>query len=480
MSRVVFQLSGNAIGGAPNGISISLEEPADLEALDQPFQAPPTATVLAPPNGQPMKEQGLALYTAVQAHPRLSLHLGAALLSTDERFPVYVEIGPGSGVEGLPWEALCTPTGTYLALDKKIALARLVRSRAPEVPFHDLVAPIKIAAVLSCQGETGADELAAIRAAATTAGPDLVRILLLSGEEKLIEDALAEIAAGTAPELEAAELIPGTASELGARIAAFDPHILHFFCHGTASPTPRLQIALKDDFVPGAQASGLKLEASQFADFRDIRNTSDRPWLVVLNCCEGGAADPASTARSLALDLTFDGVAAAVIGMREPVTTTVATILTTKLYDALLSDLAGRLTAPAPGVAVVDWARLAVDARDALATDLHRNLSRSDAAASTKEWTLPVVYLRPQQFWVQAKAAAPVAAPGGDAAPEAAAEDDIEDRTKRLEFTALLQALAAMQEGQGAEFMNRARERLRQLSTDLDVDLPAEAFGAVQ
>jgi hypothetical protein len=81
---------------------------------------------------------------------------------------------------------------------------------------------------------------------------------------------------------------------------------------------------------------------------------------------------------------------------------------------------------------------------------------------------------------VQAKAAAPVAAPGGDAAPEAAAEDDIEDRTKRLEFTALLQALAAMQEGQGAEFMNRARERLTQLSTDLDVDLPAEAFGAVQ
>ena len=432
------------------------------------------------PGAEVVKEQGLALYTAVQAHPRLSAHLGAALLSADERFPVYVEIGPGSGVEGLAWEALCAPDGTYFALDKKIALARLVRSRAPEVPLHELAAPIKIAAVLSCQGETGADELAAIRAAARAAGPGLVSILLLSGEEALIETALADIAAGTAPELEAAELIPGTVSELGARIAEFDPHVLHFFCHGSATPTPRLQIALKDGFIPGAQASGLKLEASQFVEFRDTRKTSDRPWLVVLNCCEGGAADPTSAARSLALDLTFDGVAAAVIGMREPVTPTVATMLTTKLYDALLRDLSGRLTEQASGVAAVDWARLAVDARNALATDLHGNLSRSEAAATTKEWTLPVVYLRPQQFWVQTKAAAPVAAPGDPVVRGAARDASMESRTKRLEFTALLQALAAMQEGQGVEFMNRARERLTQLSTELGVDLPPGAFEAGQ
>jgi hypothetical protein len=474
MNRVVFQLVGNALGGA-QGVSISLEEPADLQALDQPFRVTPEfhAAMLPGDNGF-VKKQGLALFEAVQAHPRVSAHLGTALSSTDERYPVYVEIGPGSGVENFPWEALCSPDGIFLALDKKIALARLVRSRAPEVPFHELTAPIKIAAVLSCQGETAAHELAAIRDAARAAGPGLVKILLLSGEEGLIVQALADMDSGQAPELIAAELLPGTVSELGARIASFQPHILHFFCHGSATPTPRLQIARKDDFVPGAQASGLKLESSQFGEFRDISKIGDRPWLVVLNCCEGGAADPASDARSLALDLTYDGVAAAVIGMREPVSPSVATLLTAKVYAALLGELAVRLTHPTAGVAALDWARLAVGARNALATDLHPGATLSEAAASTKEWTLPVVYLRPQQFWVQAPAAPAVLDPD---APEALMAGSVEARTKRLEFTALLQTLDAMQEGQGGEFMALALARLKDLSKELGIDLPPAALG---
>jgi hypothetical protein len=486
MSRVVFQLIGNSMGGAERGVSISLEEPADFEALDQPFQlaSDTFAAAVLPGDNRLVKRQGLALFEAIQAHPRVSAHLGAALSSTDERYPVYVEIGPGSGVESFPWEALCTPDGTYLALDKKIALARLVRSRAPEVPFHELAAPIKIAAVLSCQGATAAQELAAIRTAATSAarqlaggvaaGDGLVKILLLSGEEELIVQALADMNDGKAPELEAAELIPGTVSELAARIAAFQPHILHFFCHGSATPTPRLQIALKDDFVPGAQGSGLKVESSQLHEFRDISKISDRPWLVVLNCCEGGAADPMSDARSLALDLTYDGVAAAVIGMREPVTPIVATVLTAKMYAALLGELARHLSDPMAGVAPLDWARLAVGARNALATDLYPDRTLSEAAATTKEWTLPVVYLRPQQFWL--KASAPPAGLAADA-PMTPDGGNFEARTKRLEFTALLRTLGAMQEEQGAEFIARAMARLSELSKELGVDLPPETFG---
>ena len=47
-------------------------------------------------------------------------------------------------------------------------------------------------------------------------------------------------------------------------------------------------------------------------DTRD--EDDDRPWLVVLNSCEGAAVGDAADARSLALSLAQRGIAPAVVG----------------------------------------------------------------------------------------------------------------------------------------------------------------------
>ena len=78
------------------------------------------------------------------------------------------------------------------------------------------------------------------------------------------------------------------------------------------------------------------------------------------------------------------GVAPAVVGMREPVSSDTANLLTKALYTKLLTDLKERFNEAAESVKPLDWPRLVVAARDKLAR-ARPGLVLSQAAASTKD-----------------------------------------------------------------------------------------------
>ncbi|MGW2091083.1 CHAT domain-containing protein [Promicromonospora sukumoe] len=455
MSRVVFQLSAFGEEGATTPL-VRLVEPVDDLALDRTFDCPDDAAADA---ADVNAREGDRLYRALAAHEQLGDQLAVALHSAERRFPVYAEILPRSGADALPWETLRFPgDGPYLALEDKYALARVVRTTAPPVPLYQLEPPLKILAVLSCLGLGAAAELRELRAAALDAGPGMARLLVVVSEEELATGLQAEIDAGTAPEVAGVHLVPPDHHDLVRLVNDFKPHVLHLFCHGSTVPVPHVQLALKQDWAAADPGIGLALEKEQFAKF--TWDTDGGPWLVVLNCCEG-AASSGDGATSLARDLVTKGVAPAAVGMREPIRSAVASTLTQGLYGALLGELAARTKAGATQSAPLDWAALLVAARNRLVSRLGAGMTPAQARDQNREWTLPALYLRWEEFQLQLVAPRD---PGG--APRAGPE---QVRAWRLEVAALQSLLAALPPGQGEAFRVGAAARIAELAALLGV-----------
>lgn len=490
MNRVVFRLSGQRGPDMNQYVAISLEEPADLADAGWPFPCRPDEEPFAhravPPTA------GNLLFEGVTKHPQLTDHLKAARISDAERYPVYVDIGPTSGAEVYPWEALRFPDGPYLSLDRKIALARMVRSSAPVVDFYTLEPPVRIAAVLSCLGVSAAEELAALREVAAEFGPGRAELLVIASEEQLVEGLRSEIEAGTASPVTDARYVPPDAEGLGDLLSEFGPHVLHLFCHGSTESTPHLQIALRNDWDHPTPGAGLTLEAQQFHLLK--RRVSDKPWLVVLNCCEGAAPPPGVEGHSLAFSLAFQGVAPVVIGMREPVTAPLASTVTRRLYTRLAHVLSACLDGPAM-LAPMDWAAMLVPVRSALVQDLYPGRVFGEAADSTLEWTLPVLYVPPREFRLQTRGLAGTEtleredAPAnfGGAAAEASAGRSFADeeqpapplptdgsaealRVARLELIALRTLRRDLPEGQAPALRAGIEARIAELSHTLGLE----------
>jgi CHAT domain len=490
MNRIVVQLGSSV---APNGdpfLSISLEEPSVFGSQTLPFlcsaaDAEFAALRAAELASDSIKVAGGKLFKALADHPDIAGYLTTALQTgAGGRYPVFVEIATPAGAEALPWEALCTPTGEYLGLDERWAVARIVDPHVPGAPFYTLTPPLRVAAVLSCLGIPAAGELAALRAAVRRAGPEHVQLLVVASEEQLIVDLRAEMDAGTAPEVAAAELVPPDLEQLQQLVVAFGPHVLHLFCHGSLKGSPHIALARKSDWTAAAPTSGILAEARDFHGFTG--KTDDLPWLVVLNCCEGAGVAAEPDSQSLALALAIEGIAPAVVGMREPVVSDTANVLTKTLYSKLFSDLAARIGAAGRAPQPLDWPCAVVAARDRLAR-VHDGVVLSEAAASTKEWTLPVMYVRPDEFRLQVvpvpEPAPPPVLPapmppvppapgGGDAAPPSVVDESNVTRATRLEIEALHTLLVSLPPDQAPELKAEADNRITELTATLRVDLP--------
>jgi hypothetical protein len=410
--RLVFQLADSIGLDNTQHVEISLEEPSVFGSMARPFGAraeDPVYLALQGPEPVPdaVKEAGRQLYDAVVMHPELAQYLATALQTQlPQRFPIFVEIATGSGVEALPWETLCTPDGNFLGLDERWSIGRIVDGPATATPYWHLSPPLRIAAVLSCLGVPAADEWRALMNAVASAPALDVQLLVVVSEEQLYDQIKAEIDGGKAPGA-LVEFVPAEPEELQSMVRAFRPHLLHFFCHGSADGSPHLQIAVKSDWVVGAPNDSLLLEAREIRDF--TAPTNDPPWAVVLNCCESAMAGSAQDLQSLALRLVYDGGVPAVVGMREPVLSDDASLFANAFYSRLLGDLATYVTGGTAAAdssvggkddnGSIDWAQLVVSARTKLAKK-NKGLTLSQAAASTKQWTLPVVYVRPAPFAV--------------------------------------------------------------------------------
>jgi CHAT domain-containing protein len=405
--RLVFELSDSV---APDGsplVEIALKEPRVWGSPRQPFPYRGNEPIFlglatVPLADAALRTVGRTLYDAVAAHPPLADTFAEALRTQPPaRYPLFVEIDSASQVESLPWEALCGADGTFLGLDERWAIGRMIDAARPPAAPRDLVLPMKITAVLSALHVPADQEWQALWDSIGTVPELPVELLVLASE-----DDLAETIAGVTPPAGVTvtvEQVPESTEALQARIRAFNPHVLHFFCHGSAGRRqPYLQVAVRSDWVT-ATTHSLYLEAGQFRDLTE--RTSDRPWLLVLNCCESAAAGPRDNLQSLALMLVRDAALPAVVGMREPVSSIDASTFTRAFYTALLSEVDGRRAGTVPADEPLNWARYAVRARTTL-LDRHQ-MPRTEAAESTREWTLPVVYLRPDPFVVTVPAPAP-------------------------------------------------------------------------
>ena len=473
MDRIVIQL-----GRSKDDVWFALREPAPQEEVTHTLTCAVTDPDFAALRGvkigaDSVKVAGSRLFQELVTKQDIQQHLTTALATAvGGRLPIAIKMGTTLGVEALPWEAMCAPSGDYLGLDERWALARMVQPRTEGAPFYLLTPPVKIAAVLSCLDISAQGELDALRAAIQRAGGRHVQLLVVTSEDRLYMDLEAELKAATWPCETRLEMVPGDLAGLHRLVSDFGPHVLHFFCHGSLEASAHLLIAKKEDWCLHPRVSSITAEAGEFSGFTS--RTGEPPWITVLNCCEGAGVTSADS-QSLARTLVAEGVTAAAVGMREPVVDTTANQLTEALYGELLSELATRIeaaeTTPANAtLQPLDWPRLLVAARERLASV--RGKPKRVAAGSRKEWTLPVIYVRPQDFLLQVSEPAVVGGGGPRGRLGGERANEVDERAARLEIQLLQTLLTDLPPEQAGVLKGDAMKRIKVLSGQLGVELP--------
>jgi hypothetical protein len=332
-----------------------------------------------------VRTAGNRLYAGLAGgHPDIGQALTQATgAQPGDRRPLYVQLRAGAEAEQIPWETICLPDGTFLGLDDRWSVARTVISQVPQSGIRAFEPPLRVAALLSCFGIPAEQEWAEL-AAAVERSPVPVKLLVFAGEPQLqdtVADSPLDVEVAGLPD-------PGYVDQLKRKIASFRPHVLHFFCHGSTDQGAHLELATTADWDRGRPDTSLFLEAAAIGDFSD---PVDRSWLAVLNCCEGAASH--EQLYSLARDLIVEAGFPAVVGMREPILSDDATSFSRAFYPALFAAVADRAAA---GAGPLDWSALLVDPRRNLVQ--RRGGVFGASAAKRREWTLPVLYLRTDDF----------------------------------------------------------------------------------
>ena len=382
---------------------MALSEPAELDGVGIRFACPPdeqsfVALSTGQLAGDAVQVAGQRLYEPVSEHERIKEKLNEALgAESGERAPIFVKLRTAGHAEALPWETLCSPDGNFLGLDERWSLARIVEPTRRGPKRFEMTLPIRIAAVLSCLGVPAYGELAALCDAMVESRLANYTQLLVFTSEEDVYNKVQQKMASTPGRFESfnVRFVPNDLDELCDSIKSFEPHVLHFFCHGSKSDAS-IEVATKSSWQTNPVKGLLSIGARQFQGFR--QGMAELPWLITLNCCEGAGVDTSTTdTRSVAFDLVYYGIAPAVVGMREAITSRTANVLTRVFYRQLLNDLAGLRNSEARDPEV-DWARLVAAAREAVAL---KSGTLATASRSTKQWTLPVLYVRPSEFAIQ-------------------------------------------------------------------------------
>lgn len=309
-------------------------------------------------------------------------------VEVDERHSLYFLI-LADEAERLSWESLCDDQGRFLALDPRWPIARMADSGRdhPETP-RVFSPPLKAMAVLSALNRDAAPQWKRLYKAVERARKNGLDIVLATvvGQETLHDAILEEIQKGTVVGVELSPM-PGKVNELEVLMKDFKPHILHFFCHGSASSgEPWLELATFND--EGGDTSSVVIDISTLMNMRALRNA----WLVTLNCCEGGKA---AELHSMAYRLVADGGVPVAVGMMEPIDVTDAHEFCGAFYPAVFDILKETLDATeAGGFAELSWAEALQPSRVALSNN-------HQPATDNRQWTLPVFYVQPRSFQLQ-------------------------------------------------------------------------------
>src|SRR5207245_700381 len=160
-----------------------------------------------------------------------------------------------------------------------------------------------------------------------------MRLRLLVGDDETREKIDAAIASG----LDWIEVshIEKTGTRVIQDVMAWEPNILHFFCHGIVDASEQsLELATGGDYAdPEATSGSVRIHTKQLFDMgQKLPNT----WLLTLNCCSSGQA--AEDLQSMTHQAVSGGFPAAV-AMLEPVDAADAYEFTRAFYSELFEEV---------------------------------------------------------------------------------------------------------------------------------------------
>jgi hypothetical protein len=242
----------------------------------------------------------------------------------------------------IPWEFLCEPgaLGGFLGLDERLTLSRILPSaRPPQETFSAQQEPLRLLLVISRPHDLG-----------PVIDEDTVRELL-------------QLERSQAGRIQLQSLRQPTRASLQEKLQEFRPHLLHFLGHArfnTQKNQGELGLCGKDG---AADWCGDKL-------FVDLQ-ARERPRLILLHACEGGAVRFGVELAGLAPRLLRAG-ASAVVGMHYPVSNRAMIRFSEVFYRELG---AGRHV-------------------DVAVQSARRELTRLSGGAASRLWGAPVLYHR--------------------------------------------------------------------------------------
>lgn len=358
--------------------------PPTIPASLTPLRARPTDEPYAKLTGghaRIVKDCGEALCKELSANERIAYSLAVMAGQPHVATPVLVKL-ESPITENLPWEALYDQACDFLALQPRWPIARLSSSSQLPTPTDRIVEPaIRILAVLAAVGVDARGEWDRLWSALAPFG-DRVRVHVI-----LCQDDLADSIENLGDARVTTEML-SSSSSIRRRVFTFSPNIIHFFCHGTAEPEPRLELALPVDYDGGAAEGEVKLMSAQLGELVMTPSV----WVVTLNCCKG--ARGSASARSIAGNIAEIGVPT-VVAMRENVDARDANIFTGLFYEHAMNRLGPILPNDQQARAGAEitvpedvWLDAMHPPRDVLSK---RN---GHLPADQHEWTLPVIYLR--------------------------------------------------------------------------------------
>lgn len=334
---------------------------------------------------------GKLLYDNLCLHPVVAKRFADLMAGPGKPESVYVHLDiEVERAEELPWEALFDPNDKagpgFFALNYR-PIGRIVDStRSTTELQRRLETPLRFVAVLSAAGDIPAEpEWEKLDAAVQAAGFPVEMHVFLA-EKQLEQRITAE-----RPGVHVHRIVER--EELLNQIAALTPHVLHFFCHGSAEFGNYLELATVADMDEGAAVGSILLEARDFEP-PDIRKSL---WLTTLNACETAAPPGAEQQSSLARSLIAVGIPV-VVAMRERIDAGMANIVAGFFYRSLFGEVGRLLQLPIPAEGTlscaIDWPDVLSELRNKLIVARAAPLPPSMAARARKEWTLPALYTR--------------------------------------------------------------------------------------
>ena len=332
-------------------------------------------------------EAGEALRDSLLAHEDISSRLSNWLKMLDKDFlslQLYME---SSVADQLPWEALVDMNNCFLALDNKSPVTRVLPADQQDTVQREFLftPPLRLACVLGAWWEDGGlkqqrEEWESIKAGLAAAAALMpVVVCVYSGAPDLEAEVLANQPPGVTVQW---KTITGNAPALLSDIAAFSPHILHLYAHGSSGDQQYLSVSTAVDVAQDSAHGSILLTPK---DIRQIADRDQHIWAIAVNCCD--SAVNTVDGRHFAWQLIKFGFPA-VIAMREPVKTTETRIVSRHFYEAALRTLH---EIPVGGRKNVEWASFLQRVRMELAGD-------SIKAAQNKRWLIPVLYARTDPF----------------------------------------------------------------------------------